>query len=77
MTQPPPFIRQRIRISRPEGTDTAIADYVHAAFEPGFLSGLVNGCAMKWHRDAVLKTWRVTREVDRDGHPVDEVTEEL
>lgn len=71
------FIRQKIRVSKPEGVSVLTAEYVHAAFEPGFLSGLVNGCPMKWHRSAVVKTWKVTREVDRDGHPQDEAIEEL
>lgn len=71
------FIRQKIRVSKPSGVDTVTADYVHGAFEAGFISGLVNGRPMKWHRRAVVRTWRVTREVDRDGHPQDEIVEEL
>lgn len=71
------FIRQKVMVSKPNGVDTVTADYVHGAFEPGFISGLVNGCPMKWHRSAVLKTWKVTREVDRDGHPQEEQIEEI
>lgn len=71
------FIRQRVRLSKPDGTVEATAEFVSHAFEPGFFCGLVNGEQKKYHRDNVLKTWRVTREVDRDGHPQEEVVEEI
>lgn len=68
--------RQQVRVSKPEGTKIVTADFVHTAFEPGFMSGVVDGCPMKWHRDAVVKTFKVTREVDLDGHVVDEKIED-
>ncbi len=71
------FIRQRVRLSKPEGMVEATAEYVSRAFEPGFFCGMVNGTQRKYHHSAVVKSWRVTREVDRDGHPQDERTEEI
>lgn len=71
------YIRQRVRLSKPEGVVEATADFVSRAFEPGFFCGMVGGAQRKYHHSAVVKTWRVTREVDRDGHPQDEVVEEI
>lgn len=71
------YIRQRVRLSKPGGMVEATAEYVSRAFEAGFFCGVVNGEQKKYHRDYVLKTWRVTREVDRDGHPQDERLEEI
>lgn len=74
---PHTFIRHIVTISRPtvsekRGTERVMVDEPYTAFEPGFYCGFVHGECRKYHHSAVVKKIRVTREVDRDGHPVDE-----
>lgn len=76
------FIRHLVRISKPaitasQGHFETIVNEPYRAFENRFWCGLVNGRPHKYHDQSVLKKWRVTREVDREGQPVDEQAEEI
>lgn len=71
------FYRQIVCFSTLNGTERRTADFVVPDTRPGFFTGLVDGQRRTWHRENVIKSVKVIREVDRDGHPQDETVEEI
>lgn len=71
------FIRQIVRMSKPGGwEDVEMVDF-HGPSLAGFFFGDLHGEHRVWHKFQILRTEKVTRDVDLDGHPQDEKVEEI